>query len=90
VHLGVAFQIADDIVDTTITSSPSLKDSMLDAKNNKPNYVSLYSEAAAKRACLHRVSLAREALSKVNISNRGIEQLLDQVVTKISTDSVNP
>src|SRR3989339_902248 len=63
-HLGLAFQIADDILDVTAKSSDLGKPSGLDAVNKKSTYVSLLGLDKAKKMSYLESQLAVKALNR--------------------------
>jgi farnesyl diphosphate synthase len=59
-HLGLAFQVMDDVLDCTADSATLGKTAGKDAENDKPTYVSLMGLAAARQYAhdLHALALA--------------------------------
>ena len=63
-HLGMAFQIRDDILDATSTTQELGKPVGSDAANEKTTYVTLLGVEACERLVLEHTGLAKEALAK--------------------------
>ena len=61
-HLGLAFQIIDDVLDATADSSTLGKTAGKDAKAGKTTYVSLYGIEAARRMAKEQTDAALGAL----------------------------
>lgn len=61
-HLGLAFQIVDDVLDATADSTTLGKTAGKDAKNGKTTYVSLHGIEAARRMAGEQTAAALAAL----------------------------
>lgn len=61
-HLGLAFQICDDILDCTQSTEALGKPAQSDMKNEKHTYVSFYGLDEATRMLNHEVGQAKEAI----------------------------
>lgn len=73
-HLGLAFQIADDILDVTQSTKMLGKPEKIDLKNKKSTYVSLLGlDEACKLAEFHRNSAVKE----LNIFGAKAKDLID-------------
>lgn len=60
--LGLAFQIADDIIDVESPAEVSGKDSGSDAVHGKPTYPRLFGVSESRRHCLGLIEQARKCL----------------------------
>jgi geranylgeranyl diphosphate synthase type II len=60
-HLGLAFQIIDDLLDATADESTMGKSVGTDARNHKNTYVSLHGLEACRAAASHHSAAARKA-----------------------------
>ena len=61
-HLGLAFQIVDDILDATADTAALGKTAGKDARAGKATYVSVHGLAAARRAAAEQTTIALAAL----------------------------
>jgi geranylgeranyl diphosphate synthase type II len=61
--LGLAFQIADDIIDIETPSDVSGKDAGADAAHGKPTYPKLFGLSESRRQCLGLIDRAKQHLS---------------------------
>jgi len=80
-HLGVAFQIRDDIIDATQELAESGKDAHKDEINNKPNYVSLLGISEARVQLLAHIKSAQDSLYLVKKDCRFLSQMTEQLAT---------
>ena len=81
-HLGLAFQIIDDVLDTTADSATLGKTAGKDAKAGKLTYPSVIGVDRSRRMAL---ALKEEAFSQLNLDReRGAElaSLIDACVTR--------
>ncbi len=62
-HLGLAFQIQDDLLDACSTTQELGKPTGSDAANKKTTYVTLLGQEPCRRKVLEETELAKEALS---------------------------
>lgn len=81
-HLGLAFQIQDDILDVTQTSEQLGKPQGSDARNNKTTFVSLLGLAQAKTEAYKHVQLAKESLLHAHINASLLADLCDYIVER--------
>lgn len=81
-HLGLAFQIADDILDVTAKSSDLGKPSGLDAVNKKSTYVSLLGLDKAKKMSYLESQLAVKALNRFGNKAKALVALAGFVVER--------
>lgn len=65
-HLGLAFQITDDILDVIGDTAVIGKPTGSDEKNMKATYPALYGLDASKKMAQEQCALAEEALNKLN------------------------
>jgi geranylgeranyl diphosphate synthase type II len=63
--LGLAFQIADDIIDVESDSSITGKDSRADVALNKATYPRLFGVAESRRRCLGLIEQAKKHLANI-------------------------
>jgi geranylgeranyl pyrophosphate synthase len=69
-HIGLAFQIVDDILDVEGASAVLGKTAGKDAAAGKPTYPALYGIEESRRRAETSVSRALEAIAKVEISGQ--------------------
>lgn len=77
--MGVAFQIADDILDVTSTFEKIGKTTGKDEKEGKLTYVSLYGLDKAKKDLSELVEKCFEILKKNNLKSDVFEQILNKI-----------
>lgn len=83
-HLGLAFQIADDILDVTKSTKELGKPAKLDLKNKKSTYVSLLGlEKAIKLAEFHKDSALAE-LESFGKKADNLREIAESVIRRIS------
>ena len=82
--VGLAFQIADDLLDATATSEQLGKTAGSDAKLAKATYVSVLGVAGARQEALRHADLARRALQGAGVSSRTLDCLADYIVQRRS------
>ena len=81
-NLGLAFQIADDILDVTGNFKDLGKEIGSDKKNEKTTYVTLYGEASAKQLLATTVHQSIEALEIFPEEDRNFLTFLAEYVAK--------
>ncbi|MBD3766881.1 MAG: polyprenyl synthetase family protein [Gammaproteobacteria bacterium] len=81
-HLGLAFQIQDDILDVTETSAQLGKPQGSDERNDKTTFVSLLGLAEAKNEALKHVSLAKSVLQECHLHSDLLTDLCDYIVER--------
>jgi geranylgeranyl diphosphate synthase type II len=77
--LGIAFQIRDDIIDTTQSFEESGKDAHLDSINNKPTYVSILGLEGAKNALQNTLDDCQAQLLLCGEKHTILSQLADSL-----------
>ncbi len=82
--VGLAFQIADDLLDATATSEQLGKTAGSDAKLAKATYVSVLGVEGARREALRHADLARAALRQAEVSSETLDRLADYIVQRRS------
>ena len=75
VKFGVAYQIRDDIIDETQTIEQAGKDTGLDSKNGKPNYVSLLGIKEATNELNQTIDEALSHLKTLNTDSTNLKGL---------------
>lgn len=81
-HLGLAFQIRDDILDLEGSEEVIGKPVGSDTNNHKSTYPSLLSMEGAKKSLSDHIGLAKEALSKTGLNTSLLEELTDLVASR--------
>ncbi len=82
--LGLAFQIADDLLDVTATSEQLGKTAGKDAAGNKATYVAVHGIETSKRLASHLSNQAIEALSGLDADTETLKLLARFVVDRNS------
>jgi geranylgeranyl pyrophosphate synthase len=83
-EVGIAFQIADDLLDATGTSEELGKTAGRDATLAKATYVSLLGIEAAAREARRHAAAAREALRAGGLGSPALANLADYIVERRS------
>lgn len=78
-HLGLAFQIRDDILDVEGSSEIMGKSAGIDANNKKTTYPSLLSVSVAKEKLSEHIKKAKEILHSLPLDTNHLEFLTDLV-----------
>jgi geranylgeranyl diphosphate synthase, type II len=78
-HIGLAFQIRDDILDLEGTEEQIGKPIGSDTENKKSTYPSLLSLEGAKIALTEHISQAKQALSTTGLDTALLEQITDLI-----------
>ncbi|XKG63079.1 polyprenyl synthetase family protein [Mesobacillus maritimus] len=78
-HIGLAFQIRDDILDLEGTEEQIGKPIGSDTENEKNTYPSLLSLEGAKKALTEHISQAKQALSTTGLDTTLLEQITDLI-----------
>ncbi len=81
-HLGLAFQIIDDVLDATADSATLGKTAGKDAKAGKTTYVSVHGLATSRRIATEHTEAARAALQDLPGDRIFIERLVAATVTR--------
>ncbi len=77
--MGVAFQIADDILDVTSTFEEMGKTLGKDKEENKLTYVNLYGLEKARKDLAKMIDKCFEILNKNNLKSEIFEQILNKI-----------
>jgi geranylgeranyl pyrophosphate synthase len=81
-HLGLAFQIVDDVLDATIATAELGKTAGKDARAGKATYVSLHGLARARELAAAETTRAREALASLPGDTTFLLALADQMLAR--------
>lgn len=81
-HLGIAFQIQDDILDVTGDAEKIGKPVGSDEGNDKATYPKLLGLDGAKRALAAQVTAANKAIEALSVEATPLKELLDFVVKR--------
>lgn len=81
VHLGLAFQIRDDILDVE-SSAEALGKSNSDAENNKATFVSVYGLEVAKSRLASETDMALTAIEPLGEKGRFLRELADYLLKR--------
>ena len=77
--LGLAFQIIDDLLDATATSTTLVKTAGKDARQNKPTYPSLFGLDASRTLAARTLDEARQALHTAGAAYPRLLEIVDWV-----------
>jgi geranylgeranyl diphosphate synthase type II len=83
-HIGLAFQIVDDILDVTQTSEQLGKTAGKDAAQHKITFPAVYGLEASRRMAAEQRALAHEALACFGEGALRLRQLADLIVDRSS------
>jgi geranylgeranyl diphosphate synthase type II len=81
-HIGIAFQIQDDILDITGDQQTLGKPVGSDVINNKTTYPALLGLDGAKEELYRHVAAAKHELAKLHHDNTLLEQLADYIINR--------
>ena len=81
-HIGIAFQIKDDILDIEGQQSKIGKPVGSDESNQKTTYPSLLSLQGAKSKLENHISSAKQSLEKINIQANLLRELCDLIASR--------
>jgi geranylgeranyl diphosphate synthase type II len=81
-HLGLAFQIVDDLLDLTATAQQMGKSTRKDAAKGKNTYPALIGLEAARQQAFEQLTLALNALALLGDSATGLRALAQFVVNR--------
>jgi geranylgeranyl pyrophosphate synthase len=81
-HLGLAFQIIDDVLDATADSATLGKTAGKDAKAGKKTYVAVYGIEESRRIAQHHTIAARAALSSLVLNHSFLDALISSLTTR--------
>ncbi|MBR0383102.1 MAG: polyprenyl synthetase family protein [Eubacteriaceae bacterium] len=91
-NLGLAFQIADDILDETSTTETLGKPVGSDEKNHKTTYVTLYGLAESKKMLIEAYHRAEDALGQLDRDTRFLSEMAAYVCERalgVSPDKIS-
>ena len=80
-HIGLAFQIKDDILDVTATSEQFQKQGK-DEASEKSTYPSLLSLEGAEKKLQSHYQEAIKALEKINLQGKLLSDLADYIINR--------
>lgn len=81
-HLGLAFQIRDDILDIEGDETLLGKPVGSDTDNQKSTYPQLLSLEGAKQKCIDHLNKAKNLLYQANVNHGLLEELADYIVNR--------
>ncbi|MBL8993568.1 MAG: polyprenyl synthetase family protein, partial [Spirochaetia bacterium] len=81
-QIGIAFQIADDILDATSTTEKLGQSAGSDARNRKVTYVTHLGLSGARKAAYDAVMKAKSALKKIPGPKDHLLALADYIVSR--------
>jgi geranylgeranyl diphosphate synthase, type II len=81
-HLGLAFQIRDDLLDLDGDVNIIGKPVGSDVENHKTTYPSLLGINGAKEALSNQITLAKTALMKIGVPSTILGEITDLVATR--------
>ncbi|HEX6922647.1 MAG TPA: farnesyl diphosphate synthase [Bacillales bacterium] len=81
-HLGLAFQIRDDILDIEGDSETMWKSAGSDANKQKSTYPQLLTLEGAKQKLSHHLELAKQSLYQSGVNCGRLEQITDYIVNR--------
>ena len=81
-HLGIAFQIIDDILDVTQDTATLGKPAQSDIKNNKSTYPGLLGLEAARTQAQSHVNQAYKALDQLTQDTRDLRLVADTILNR--------
>jgi farnesyl diphosphate synthase len=82
--LGLLFQVVDDILDVSCSSSVLGKTSGKDEKNNKPTYVALMGLDEAKDYAYNLANSAIESLHQISFDGSALEHMTQKIVHQLN------
>lgn len=83
-HLGLAFQIVDDLLDVEGHTGTTGKDTGLDAQAGKPTFPAVAGVAVARQWALREADDARSALTPLGKSAQTLRDIVDYVIERES------
>ncbi len=81
-HLGIAFQIRDDILDEIADTNTLGKPQGSDREQNKPTYVSILGLEESERRCNQFHDDALKCLDDLNLSSVALRSLAQHIVCR--------
>jgi geranylgeranyl pyrophosphate synthase len=82
-HLGLAFQIVDDLLDATTDTATLGKTAGKDARAGKTTYVTLHGIEASRKLAGEHSAAARAALTALPGDRRFLEALVDSMAARV-------
>jgi geranylgeranyl pyrophosphate synthase len=82
-HLGLAFQIVDDVLDATADSATLGKTAGKDARADKTTFVKLHGLDASRRFAAEHTAAARRALASLGETPPFLDALIDSLATRV-------
>ena len=82
-HLGLAFQIVDDVLDCTQTTEALGKTAGKDARDGKATFLSLFGLDESRRRALHCADQACEVLAEAGIEDERLVALARFTVERV-------
>jgi geranylgeranyl pyrophosphate synthase len=82
-HLGLAFQIIDDILDATADTKTLGKTAGKDAKADKATFVKLHGLDASRRFAAEQSASAHAALKQTSGNQEFLAALIDSMATRV-------
>ena len=83
INFGLAFQMADDILDEISTFEQLGKTVGKDKKENKLTYVSLYGLDEAKHKLSCKMDICRDIMNKQNLKSEMFNDIIEQINKKV-------
>lgn len=81
-HLGLAFQMTDDLLDVIGDAALLGKNTGMDAEQNKMTWISLRGVEGTRQDAQEQIVLARKALDKLPWDHRFFDELADSIATR--------
>ena len=82
-HLGLAFQITDDVLDATSESATLGKTAGKDARANKATFVKLHGIERSRELAVEHTTHAKSALSQITGDTAFLNALIDSMAHRI-------
>jgi len=82
-HIGLAYQICDDILDCESSTEALGKPAKSDIKNKKTTFVTFYGLDEAKKFMQSEVAKAKEQLAKINLQDTYLSEIADLFIARV-------